>query len=147
MSFKWCAAGPDHLGVSDWHLAGGGLGSAPGSGNSAAQPGAGSAAAGRVSKKSQRHRAKRYKFKSVRFNRMHARLTYEGYPFSVTDFHLVLDACVYRNVEGSWRTIFYRFVTSGVCCGSVQPAARRMVVSVMLLLPSSCARVGQGTVN
>ena len=45
-------------------------------------------------------------FRHVRINAMHARLTYEGYPITVTDFGLVLDPCVYRGMEGSWKTIF-----------------------------------------
>eukprot|EP00798_Chlamydomonas_sp_ICE-L_P007149 gene7149-256_t len=35
-------------------------------------------------------------FRHVRINRMHARITYQGSPFSITDFGLVLDASVYK---------------------------------------------------
>jgi len=50
-----------------------------------------------------------YRFKHVRFNRMHVRLSYEGPPLSVTNFMLVLDASVYRGLEGGWRTILNRY--------------------------------------
>ncbi|KAF5836546.1 golgi-body localization protein domain-containing protein [Dunaliella salina] len=52
---------------------------------------------------------KTYRFKHVRFNRMHVRLSYEGPPLSVTNFMLVLDASVYRGLEGGWRTILNRY--------------------------------------
>lgn len=47
----------------------------------------------------------RYRFRHVRFNRAHARITYAGAPLSIRDFCLVLDARVYQSLEGSWRTI------------------------------------------
>lgn len=47
-------------------------------------------------------------FKHVRFNRMHARLTYEGPPLSINGFGLVLDNRVYRNIDGGWTTVLNR---------------------------------------
>ncbi len=49
------------------------------------------------------------RFKHVRVNRMHARLTYEGYPLTIHDFGLVLDNRVYRNVEGGWKSVLNRW--------------------------------------
>jgi hypothetical protein len=48
------------------------------------------------------------RFEHVRFNRMHAKVTYKGPPVSINEFGLVLDNRVYRNVEGGWRTVFNR---------------------------------------
>lgn len=50
------------------------------------------------------------KFKHVRFNRMHARLTYESPALSIRNFGLVLDNRVYRNIDGGWRTVLNRLV-------------------------------------
>eukprot|EP00878_Enallax_costatus_P023923 GHUV01025489.1.p1 GENE.GHUV01025489.1~~GHUV01025489.1.p1 ORF type:complete len:403 (+),score=144.92 GHUV01025489.1:2173-3381(+) len=48
-------------------------------------------------------------FKHVRFNRMHAKLTYEGPPLSISGFGLVLDNRVYRNIDGGWRSVLNRY--------------------------------------
>jgi hypothetical protein len=53
------------------------------------------------------------KFKHVRFNRMHARLTYEGPALSIRNFGLVLDNRVYRNIDGGWKTVLNRCVETG----------------------------------
>lgn len=52
--------------------------------------------------------ARLIRFKHVRVNRMHARVTYDGQPISINDFGLVLDNRVYRNLEGGWRTVLNR---------------------------------------
>ncbi|WIA10179.1 hypothetical protein OEZ85_010383 [Tetradesmus obliquus] len=49
------------------------------------------------------------KFKHVRFNRVNARLTYEGPPLSISGFGLVLDNRVYRNIDGGWTTVLNRY--------------------------------------
>lgn len=49
------------------------------------------------------------KFKHVRFNRMHARLTYESPALSIRNFGLVLDNRVYRNIDGGWKTVLNRW--------------------------------------
>jgi hypothetical protein len=49
------------------------------------------------------------KFKHVRFNRVNARLTYEGPPLSISGFGLVLDNRVYRNIDGGWKTVLNRY--------------------------------------
>jgi hypothetical protein len=41
----------------------------------------------------------------VRFNRMHARLTWKG-PMPINDFVLVLDGRLYKSVVGGWRDVF-----------------------------------------
>ena len=51
---------------------------------------------------------RRLRFRHVRVNRMHARITYAGPPISITDFGLVLDNRVYRNLEGGWVTLLNR---------------------------------------
>jgi hypothetical protein len=53
----------------------------------------------------------------VRFNRAHARLTYESPAFSVRGFGLVLDNRVYRNIDGGWKTVLNRQASS--CLSSV----------------------------
>lgn len=53
-------------------------------------------------------RRRAVKFKHVRINRMHARVNYEGYPVSITDFGLVLDTRVYTKMAGSWKTLLNR---------------------------------------
>lgn len=62
------------------------------------------------------------KFKHVRFNRMHARLTYEGPALSIRNFGLVLDNRVYRNIDGGWKTVLNRCcqsasIRAGLCTG------------------------------
>lgn len=52
-----------------------------------------------------RKRRRKLRFRHVRFNRISARLTYEGYPITITDFGLMVDASVYHNIDGSWRSI------------------------------------------
>lgn len=53
---------------------------------------------------------RRVKFKHVRINRMHARVNYEGYPVSISDFGLVLDTQVYTRMQGSWKHLLNRCV-------------------------------------
>ncbi len=55
-----------------------------------------------------RRPVRRIRFKHVRFNRVAARLTYEGAPLSVSGLGLVLDNCVYRNIDGGWVTVLNR---------------------------------------
>jgi hypothetical protein len=56
------------------------------------------------------------KFKHVRFNRMHARLTYESPALSIRSFGLVLDNRVYRNVEGGWTSVLNRCAGVSALC-------------------------------
>lgn len=112
---SFAAAGPGPAGGSA-----GSYGSAGGGGSGAVTPGgaaggaltpgaasASTAAAAALVKKPVRS----IKFKHVRFNRMHARLTYEGPPLSINGFGLVLDNRVYRNIDGGWRTVLNRYGT------------------------------------
>jgi hypothetical protein len=55
------------------------------------------------------------KFQHVRFNRVTARLTYEGPPLSISGFGLVLDNRVYRNIDGGWKTVLNRLVSFCFC--------------------------------
>lgn len=93
--------------------AGAGVGGAA-AGQAAATPGrqtaaaAGPAGAGR----SQAPPVRSIKFKHVRFNRAHARLTYESSAFNVRGFGLVLDNRVYRNIDGGWKDVLNRYVLS-----------------------------------
>lgn len=74
-----------------------------GGGGGASTPGATAAAAAAVKKP-----VRSILFKHVRFNRMHAKLTYEGPPLSISGFGLVLDNRVYRNIDGGWRSVLNR---------------------------------------
>ncbi|GAX73762.1 hypothetical protein CEUSTIGMA_g1213.t1 [Chlamydomonas eustigma] len=49
------------------------------------------------------------RFHHIRFNKMYARLTWEGPPISISDWGIVLDPCVYRNVDGVWNTILNKY--------------------------------------
>ena len=62
--------------------------------------------------------ARKLLFRRVRFNRVHAKLTYEGYPFNITEFGLVLDARVYNDVEGGWRVLLNRCGREGGRAGA-----------------------------
>lgn len=50
------------------------------------------------------------RFRHVRFNKVYARLTWEGPPFRITDFRLVINPSVYHNLDGTWKTILNRQV-------------------------------------
>ena len=49
------------------------------------------------------------RFRHVRFNKFYARLTWEGPPINITDWHIVLDPSVYHNIEGVWKTILNKY--------------------------------------
>jgi hypothetical protein len=87
-------------------------------GNAAAAGGAGAAGSGATAP-SRQVPVRSIKFKHVRFNRVNARLTYEGPPLSISGFGLVLDNRVYRNIDGGWKTVLNRWgltASAGVCC-------------------------------
>lgn len=86
--------------------AGPGAAAAPGVSTPGAQPGAGTSGAGAGRPRAPPVRS--IKFKHVRFNRMHARLTYESPALSIRNFGLVLDNRVYRNIDGGWKTVLNR---------------------------------------
>ena len=46
---------------------------------------------------------KTMRFRHVRFNKMYARLTWEGPPINITDWGIVLDPSVYHNIDGVRR--------------------------------------------
>jgi hypothetical protein len=90
--------------------AGAGVGGAA-AGQARATPSRQAAAAGPAGAGAGRSQAppvRSIKFKHVRFNRAHARLTYESPAFSVRGFGLVLDNRVYRNIDGGWKTVLNR---------------------------------------
>jgi hypothetical protein len=63
---------------------------------------------------------RKIRFRHVRINRMHARVTYSGPPITVKEFGLVLDTRVYRSMEGSWKTVLNRWGPGLVACITVR---------------------------
>jgi hypothetical protein len=88
-------------------LAGGAAAAGAGA-QGAATPGGQAAAGGGDAGRPRAPPVRSIKFKHVRFNRMHARLTYEGPALSIRNFGLVLDNRVYRNIDGGWKTVLNR---------------------------------------
>ena len=87
-------------------------GSAAGAGPAAVSQGA-STPSGQPAAVTSRNRpppVRSIKFKHVRFNRVHARLTYESPALSIRNFGLDLDNRVYRNIDGGWRSVLNRCV-------------------------------------
>lgn len=106
------AAGASVGGILPAAAAGSGAGLAGSTAAAAAQgaatPGGQAAAGAGEAGRPRAPPARSIKFKHVRFNRMHARLTYEGPALSIRNFGLVLDNRVYRNIDGGWKTVLNR---------------------------------------
>ena len=58
---------------------------------------------------------KTMRFRHVRFNKMYARLTWEGPPINITDWGIVLDPSVYHNIDGVRRRSFRAGKLSSAC--------------------------------
>lgn len=54
------------------------------------------------------------RFTYVRFNRVYARVSYQGYPLSFTDMKVVLDARVYQALDGSMRELFLKYLWDAI---------------------------------
>jgi len=114
------AAGAAVGGVVPSAAAGAGPGvAAAGYASGAATPGSHTAATGTSSNVAVAGRprlppVRSIKFKHVRFNRMHARLTYESPALSIRNFGLVLDNRVYRNIDGGWKTVLNRWAENWI---------------------------------
>eukprot|EP00884_Botryococcus_braunii_P017348 jgi/Botrbrau1/4297/Bobra.0390s0036.1 len=51
---------------------------------------------------------RRVLFKHVRLNRVHCRVTYQGYPFNINDLKILLDKRVYEYMDCRWMDLFNR---------------------------------------
>lgn len=69
---------------------------------------------GSTGKKGKQRKSRKNRFVYVRFNRVYARVSYQGYPLSFTDMKVVLDARVYQALDGSLRELFLRYLWDAI---------------------------------
>lgn len=106
------------VGEGDMVVIAGGGDRARGTGGGAADGSGAAAGWGRgavTSRAAQKKEGKqKIRFTYVRFNRVYARVSYQGYPMSFNDMKVVLDARVYQVIDCTMRELFQKYLWDAI---------------------------------